>query len=96
VVLMCGVAWDPPRRGTRIRGRLRNIRRIAAITTHGSRRAINVLEGETGKRVVGRAVRALCHPLARTTWLALYDIDRCTAAQRGEFLDRVERRLRRW
>jgi putative NADPH-quinone reductase len=95
-VLMCGVAWEPPRRGTRIHGRLKNIRRVVAVTTHGSRRVINMLEGETGKRVMGRAVRALCHPLARTTWLALYDIDRSTGAQRAGFLDRVERRLRRW
>jgi NAD(P)H dehydrogenase (quinone) len=92
-VLLPGVAFDPPRRGTRVRGRLSNVRRLVMITSHGSRRIINRLEGETGRRVVGRSLRLLCHPLARTTWLALYDIDRATTARRQAFLDRVERRL---
>lgn len=94
-VLIRGVAWELPEGSTRIRGLLRNVRRLVTITTHGSPRYINLLEGETGRRVIGRGVRVLCHPLARTTWLALYDIDRSTQARREAFLDRVERRLRR-
>ena len=94
-VLLRGVAWELPSRGTRIRGRLRNIRRVIAITTHGSPRRINWLEGETGRRVISRSLRALCHPLARTTWLAMYDIDHSTTAQRAAFLERVASRLRR-
>lgn len=94
-VLLRGVAWDLPTRGARIRARLTNVRRLVAITTHGSPRRINWLEGETGRRVIGRAVRVLCHPLARTTWLAMYDIDHATADQRALFLGRVARRMRR-
>lgn len=66
-----------------------------AITSRGSSRFVNIVEGETGPRVIGRTVRVLCHRFARTTWLALYDTDRSTAEDRRAFLDRVEQRLRR-
>ena len=62
------------------RAQLTNIRRLVAITTHGSSKLINLIEGETGRRVIGRAVRVLCHRFARTTWLAMYNIDRSSAA----------------
>ena len=90
-----GVAWDLPAGATRIRGRLRNVRRIVAVTTHGSSKFVNAVEGEGGKRIVTRTMRSLCHPLTRTTWLALYTIDRSTREERQAFLDRVERRMRR-
>jgi hypothetical protein len=54
-----------------------------------------MVEGAAGRRIVGRAVRVLCHRRARTTWLAMYNMDRSTADDRTEFLDRVERRLSR-
>lgn len=93
-VLACGVAWELPDGSNRLVPRLRNVRRIIAITTHGSAKYINMLEGEAGKRTLTRSVRAMCHPLARTHWIALYDVDRCSVAQRMEFIARVDRRLR--
>ena len=66
-----------------------------AVTTHGSPKWINVVEGEGGKRTVTRSLRTMCHPLARTTWLALYGIDGASESKRTAFLDRVERRLTR-
>jgi hypothetical protein len=53
------------------------------------------VEGEGGRRVIGRAVRVLCHRFARTTWMAMYNIDRSTNADRMAFLDRVDHRMRR-
>jgi NAD(P)H dehydrogenase (quinone) len=94
-VLVRGVAWELPDGATRITPRLTNVRRLVTITTHGSSKWINILEGQTGRRVIGRAVRVLCHRSARTTWLAMYDIDRSTAAQRMAFLDRVEHQMHR-
>ena len=94
-VLVRGVAWDVADGALRITPRLRNIRRLIAITTHGSSRLVNVLEGETGRRVIGRSVRMLCHRFARTTWLAMYDIDRSTGSDRQAFLDRVGGRMQR-
>jgi NAD(P)H dehydrogenase (quinone) len=94
-VLDGGVAWNVARGGASIKARLPNIRRLVAITSHGSSKILNVVEGENGRRVIGRAVRVLCHRFARTTWLALYNIDRSTDAERRAFLDRVERRMQR-
>ena len=86
-----GVAYDLPEGSNRIRRRLTNIRRIAVITTHGSSKFINALQGEPGKRVITRALRVVCHPLARTTWIPLYRLDLADERQREQFLERVER-----
>ncbi len=89
-----GVAWDLPAGANRIRARLHNVRRIVAVTSHGSSKLTNAVEGEVGKRLVTRTLRALCHPLTRTKWIALYDIDTASDEQRHAFLDRVERSAR--
>ena len=89
------VAFDLPPGSNRVHARLHNVRRLVAITTHGSSKVVNALEGEVGKRMVTRTLRAVCHPLARTTWLAMYGVDTSTEAQRHAFLDRVERKLKR-
>lgn len=88
-----GVAWALPAGTNRLRPRLRNVRRLVAVTTHGSSKLVNAVEGEGGKRTITRWLRPMCHPLARTTWLALYGVDTCPPGRRAEFLDRVERRL---
>ena len=88
------VAFDLPPQSSRVRRRLHNVRRIVAITTHGSSKLVNALEGETGKRTVTRTLRAVCHPLARTTWIAMYGVDTSNDEARRAFLDRIERRLR--
>jgi len=92
-VLRRGVAWELPDGSSRITARLTNVRRLVTITSHGSPKLTNLLEGESGQRVVGRAVRVLCNRFARTTWLAMYNIDRSTKADRDAFLERVERKL---
>lgn len=92
-----GVAWSMPTSlptgSNRLRPLLRNVRRIVVVTTHGSSKLINSLQGEGGKRVVTRALRSLCSRRCRTTWVAMYGVDTSTAEQRRAFLDRVERRL---
>lgn len=93
-VWVSGVAYELPEGANRIRPKLQNIRRIVAITTHGSSKFINILEGEGGKRIVTRSLRVLCSKLARTKWIALYRIDRSTDAQRTQYLDRVEQAMR--
>ncbi|MGD9996192.1 MAG: NAD(P)H-dependent oxidoreductase [Ilumatobacteraceae bacterium] len=94
-VLASGVAWHLPRGARRIRPMLHDIRRLVVVTSHGSSKFVNALEGEGGKRVVGRALRVLCGVRCRTSWIALYGIDRADEAARHAFLDRVERRLSR-
>lgn len=90
-----GVAWTLPDGANRLRPGLHNVRRLVAVTTHGSSKLVNAIEGEAGKRTLTRSLRTMCHPLARTTWLALYGIDNASDARRRAFLDRVERRLTR-
>jgi NAD(P)H dehydrogenase (quinone) len=88
-----GVAWDLPEGADRIRPLLRNVRRIVVVTTHGSSKFINAVEGEGGKRTVTRALRVLCHRSCRTSWIALYGVDTSDEDRRRRFLDRVERRM---
>jgi putative NADPH-quinone reductase len=92
-VLVEGVAYTLQEGARRIRPRLGNIRRLAVVTTHGSGKWINALQGEPGKRVVLRGVRSLCHPLTRTRWVAMYGIDHAVEADRVAFLVRVRERL---
>ena len=88
-----GVAWSLPAGTTRLRPLLRNVRRIVVVTTHGSSKLVNSLQGEGGKRVVTRALRSLCSRRCRTTWVAMYGVDTSSAEARTAFLDRVERRI---
>lgn len=88
-----GVAWERSAATTRVTPLLTGIRRLIVVTTHGSPKYVNVLEGEGGKRTVARSLRAMCHPRARTRWIALYGADTCSAARCTRFLDHVERRI---
>lgn len=89
-----GTAWELPPGSKRLHGRLRNVRRLVAVTTHGSSKTINSLQGEPGKRVVTRTLRSICHPWARARWIARYGIDTTTPAERAAFLDKVTHALR--
>lgn len=92
-VFAAGVAWELPAGSNRLVPRLRNIRRIVAVTSHGSSKLINSLQGEPGKRILFRSIRAMCHPLARTHWIALYGVDNGGDGTRQKFLERVEARI---
>ena len=92
-VWVSGIAWQLPEGTNRLRPRLDNVRQIVAVTTHGSPKYVNALEGEGGKRTLTRALRPMCHRFCRTKWLALYNLDRCTDDARQRFLDRTERSI---
>ena len=89
-----GVAYELGA-GGRPKPLLRNIKRLVTVTSHGSAKYTNAIEGEGGKRVISRSIRPMCNRLARCTWIALYNIDRLDAPARTAFLDRVEARMRR-
>lgn len=89
------VAFDLPSESSRVHARLRNVRRITVVTTHGSSKFVNAIEGEAGKRMVTRTLRAVCHPLVRTRWIAMYGVDNASHAQRRAFLDRVAKKAAR-
>jgi NAD(P)H dehydrogenase (quinone) len=88
-----GVAFSFRTDGRRTRHELRRIRYLVAITTHGSPKRINAVEGEPGKRLVLRQLRAACHPRVRTRWIARYGIDQSDEDGRRSFLDHVERAM---
>jgi NAD(P)H dehydrogenase (quinone) len=92
-VWVAGVAWELPDGAAVLRPRLTNIRRLVVVTSHGSPKYLNALEGESGKRVAFRSMRSMCSKRTRTTWCAIYGIDRDDAAKRTAWLDRVERTL---
>ena len=94
-VLVEGVAYTFPDGARRIQPLLRGVRRLVVVTTHGSGKWINTLQGEPGKRVILRGLRSLCHPLTRSRWISLYGMDTATDADRQAFLDRVTQRLAR-
>ncbi len=90
-----GVAYTLPTGRSRVRPRLHNLRRIVVVTTHGSPHRMNRLQGEPGRLVAMRGVRALAHPLARKRFIAYYGIDRDEPERREAFVGRVARELAR-
>ena len=92
-VLAPGVAYAYQEGTTQVAPMLTNIKRLVAVTTHGSSKLVNSLQGEPGKRTLTRAIRSMCSRRCRTTWVALYGIDRASEERRTKFLDRVERTM---
>jgi putative NADPH-quinone reductase len=88
-----GVAYHLPRGATVVRPRLRTVTRVVAVTTHGSSKLVNAVQGESGKHFLRRLVRSLVSRRARVRWIALYGMDRSTPPDRQAFLDRVRRVL---
>lgn len=74
---------------------LRGVRRLTAVTTCGSSRFINRLQGEWGRRYLRTTVLGRCAPRASFRWLALYKLDRRTRAETEHHLDVIGRRLGR-
>ena len=72
---------------------LRAVRRLTVVTSHGSSRLVNTLQGEPGRQLWRRVVLGLCAPEADFDWVALYKIDRLDEPARRAFLDEVRSRL---
>jgi putative NADPH-quinone reductase len=87
------VAWVLPAGANTIRPRLTNIRRLVAVTTHGSSKIINSLQGEPGKRIISRSIRVMCNTWCRARWIAFYGLDKSTQKQRQKHLDTVGKRV---
>ena len=89
------VAWTLPDGKNRIRPLLTNIRRLVVVTTHGSTKFVNALEGESGKRTVFRSLRLMMHWRTRCKWIAFYKFDHLDERQKAEAVTRVRRKIRR-
>lgn len=80
----------------KVAGNLRNIRKLAAVTTYGGTIFRAFLCGDPPRKSVTRHIRAVLHPAARTTYMALYDMNRATEIERRNFLGEVRRKLERF
>lgn len=78
----------------KVRPNLWNIRKLAAVTTYGGTRWRAFLMGDPPRKLVKRAVRAVCHPTVRALYLAHYDMNRATPASRARFLGTVGEKMR--
>ena len=71
---------------------LTHIRKLVAVTTYGGTRMRAFMAGDPPRKSVRRAVWHVCRP-DTMKYLALYDMNRATDAQRGDFLARVTREM---
>ncbi len=74
-------------------GALASVRRLVAVTTLGSSRLVNRVQGDWGRAHLESRVLQACTPGAGFEWLALYKIDRRSPAEIHRFLDLVRERF---
>lgn len=91
-----GVAYVVPEDGGRVRGLLQHVRSITVVTTHGSTKWMNAMQGEPGKRVILRGLRSMCAMRCRTAWLAFYGNDQAETGDRHAFLARIEKSMAKY
>ena len=89
-VWLPGVAFDVAPDGQVNTERLQRIRRILVVTTYGaSWWMVRVALGDPARKLIGRAVRALCARDCRVTWCVHYNMDRARPRQLRRFLRRI-------
>ncbi|WP_421725822.1 NAD(P)H-dependent oxidoreductase [Bauldia sp.] len=77
-----------------VKPHLFNIRKLGAVVTYGSSRLRATLLGDPPRRLTKRALRAIIHPMARTVYLPLYDMNRNTESTRTAFVEKVAATMR--
>ena len=87
------VAWALPQGANIIRPRLTNIKRLVAVTTHGSSKFVNALQGEPGKRTISRSIRLMCNRWCRARWIGFYGLDKSTYEKRQKHLATIGQRV---
>lgn len=89
-VWLPGVAFDVLPDGTVSTERLKNLKRIVVVTTYGgSWWMVRLAIGDPARKVIGRAVKALCARDCRVTWFVHYNMDKAKPQDLRRFLDRV-------
>lgn len=74
-------------------GALGAVAQVDVVTTHGSSRLVNFVQGAWGRSYLERRLRASCARGCGFSWHALYEIDRCSAAELEQFLAVTEERF---
>jgi len=76
----------------KVKPNLTHIRKLAAVTTYGGTRMRAFMAGDPPRKSVRRAVWHVCRP-DKMRYLALYDMNRATDAQRAGFLTKVQHEM---
>lgn len=85
-----GVAYTLPEGSSRIHAGLKNVKQLDIVTTHGGSRWSNLFGGRTGRLIVFRTLRLLCHPLCRRRFRAFYSAATATDSAISDWLDELE------
>lgn len=72
---------------------LRNIRKVAAVTSYGGSRVRAFLIGDPPRKIVTRLLRATIKPGAPVSYLAHYSMNLSTPASRQRFMQQVAARM---
>jgi putative NADPH-quinone reductase len=72
---------------------LTNIRKLATVTTYGSKRWRAMVLGDPPRKNATRFLRVICHPKVRVGYHALYDINNVTRARTDAFVADVRARM---
>lgn len=89
------VAFDLVAGATRVRPAMEHVRHIVGISIYGSPWVYVRLVRDSGRRMITRALRLCTGRNTRTSWLALYHVDRADDSVRAAFLERVEASMAR-
>lgn len=71
-------------------GLFQDVRTILSITTHGSSKFINLLQGEWGRSYTKNRIAKICDNSVELKWTSLYKIDRCTHEELKNYLTKVK------
>ena len=69
---------------------LAGVDHLVVVTTCGSSRLVNRVQGEWGRRYLATELLARCAWRARFTWFPLYKVDRLSGSELSAHLDRAE------
>jgi NAD(P)H dehydrogenase (quinone) len=89
-VWLPGVAFDVTPDGRVLTDRLQRIRRIVVVTTYGgSWWMVRLAMGDPARKIIARAVHALCARNCRVDWYVHYNMDSTTPRRLQRFLRRI-------
>ncbi len=77
----------------RVKPNLQHIKLLGTVTTYGAHRWRAIMAGDPPRKYATRALRATVSPMARSFYLAHYDMNRSTAETRAAFLGRIAQTL---
>jgi putative NADPH-quinone reductase len=75
---------------------LTNIRKLATVTTYGSKRWRAAVLGDPPRKNATRFLRAICHPRVKVSYHALYNIDRLPRQDVDAFIEKVGKSMRKF